>query len=318
MGSAFAVVGETLIDVVYREGGDVDEVPGGSPANVALALGRLGCEVTLHTALADDVRGAVLQQWLRAAGVEVASHQIARTSTAVARLSGDGSAHYEFDIDWTLGRVEVNPGVVHVHVGSVGSWLRPGADVVAEYVRAIGRAATISFDPNIRPALIDDAESARTRCEALAFASDVIKLSDEDLAWLYPTRTELSVVTEWLDAGAAVVVVTEGASGSRAYTRGGELVAVPAQAANVVDTIGAGDTFMGVFLASLRELGYLGPRNRGHLSHISARSLRAAVMRATDAACVTVSRAGMNPPTASELESAEEYLARASSVEAQS
>ncbi|AQY01840.1 PfkB family carbohydrate kinase [Microbacterium foliorum] len=306
----FLVVGEALVDVI-TEGGTTTERPGGSPANVALTLGRLGHHVTLRTALGSDRHGILVSDWLRMSNVRIESVPLTRTSTAAAVLGVDGAAAYTFDIEWPA-TIDTTSPAEHIHAGSIGAWMAPGADDVALLVAkhtSARCAPTVSFDPNIRPALVDSAEVVRARCDALAFSSEIIKLSDEDLRWLYPGRSEHSVVTEWLDAGALVAVVTEGGAGARAYTRGGESVAVPARVARVVDTIGAGDTFMGAFLASLGDLGYLGARNRGHLAQISAHSLRAAMRRAIDAASVTVSRSGMDPPAFSEIGTADAYFA---------
>ncbi|WP_449407143.1 PfkB family carbohydrate kinase [Microbacterium maritypicum] len=299
--SAFSVLGEALIDVVHR-GADVPatEAPGGSPANVALALGRLGHNVTLNTAWGDDVRGYVLDTWLRAAGVVSRVTPLDRTSVAIARLAEDGSAEYEFDIVWDIDPGTPSPDVHHVHVGSIATWLAPGADAVAKYVRSSRSFATVSFDPNIRPALVTDDRAVHDRCAELVRDSDLVKLSDEDLAWLHCSRDEGAVIEEWLSTGPSVVVVTAGVDGARAYAKGVE-IAVPARAAVVLDTIGAGDTFMGALLGSLSDRGYLGRGARHDIASISARDLRTAIERAADASAVTVSRAGMDPPYAGEL-----------------
>jgi len=300
-GRRAVVVGEALVDRVHSVDGSVEELPGGSPANVALALARLGQTPQLVTSLADDERGRRVREWLETSGVVVAAAHVAgaRTSVATARLDATGAARYEFDIDW-----RVDTGLADdsdlLHVGSIATQLEPGASDVVRLVEQRRCTSTISFDPNIRPALVGDAESARARVHRMVALADVIKASDEDIRWLHPTRTALEVAREWHAAGAAIVVVTEGGDGAFAVARCG-VVRVAAERVVVVDTVGAGDTFMAALVDGLIGHALVGAAKRDELHAISRERLAQLVQRCAAAAAVTVSRRGTDPPRRSEL-----------------
>lgn len=286
------VIGEALVDVVHRVDGSVAEHPGGSPANVALGLGRLGRRADLLTDLGDDARGTVVRTWLAAGGARLLPTAGGRrTSTATARLREDGSAAYEFDLSWEpLGDVDPTSYDV-VHTGSIAAVLEPGAATVRGLLEQARGTATITYDPNARPAIMGDrAESAR-RIEALVALSDVVKVSDEDLAWLYPGVDPVAVVEEWRQRGPAVVAVTLGADGVVAAGAAG-LVEVPAVPTTVVDTVGAGDTFMAALVDGLLALG---------LDAVASEHLEPVLARAARAAAINVARPGASPPTAAEL-----------------
>ena len=295
------MVGEALVDLVQRADGSRDEAPGGSPANVALTLGRLGRHPQLLTSLGDDDRGHAVRGWLEKSGVRVsaASTPGLPTSTATALLDVTGAASYEFDLAWTVD-TELAGAADVVHVGSIATVLEPGATAVVGLVEARRATATITFDPNIRPALIDDAVAARSRVEQLVRLADVVKVSDEDLRWLWPDRSVADAAVGWLAAGPAVVVVTLGGEGAYALTATGR-VTVLAPLVTVVDTVGAGDTFMGALLDGLIEADFIGADRRAALRDIPLALLEQIMRRSADAAAVTVSRPGADPPTLAEL-----------------
>ncbi|SIT66701.1 carbohydrate kinase [Microbacterium sp. RU33B] len=295
------VIGEALVDVVHRGRGVVDEAPGGSPANVALTLGRLGRRPALVTSLGDDDRGALVRRWLEESDVAVSAAPSPRTSTAVARLDAAGAAQYEFDIHWDLGHdrtgfADLVASADVVHVGSVGAVLAPGADQVRALVGAADAGAMITYDPNIRPALVDDPDALRERVAELVGLADVVKASDEDLRWLHPGRDPLDVAREWRRRGPALVVVTSGAGGAHAVTATGDVV-VPGVPVTVVDTVGAGDTFMGALIDGLA--------NHAAARHPAAvvphDDLETLLRRCAQAAAITVSRPGADPPRREEL-----------------
>ena len=299
-------VGEALVDVVEAVDGTVTEHPGGSVANVAVALARLGDSVELATWLGDDARGLRVAEWLTAAGVTLTpgSTGAAHTSTAVAHLDQAGAATYRFDLDWhipeRIGRVAPT-GLVHT--GSLAAALEPGATAVAALVARARATATISFDPNVRPDLMGDAASARARIERWVAAADVVKASRDDLAWLYPERELPEVAAAWLASGPAVVVITCGADGAYAECRAGSHRARPVEVP-VVDTVGAGDAFMGALLWSLGRAGLLGAPALPVLRAIGVDDLAEHVALASLAAGVSVGRAGADPPTLAELPAA--------------
>ena len=270
------VVGEALVDIVRRADGTVAEVPGGSPANVAVALARLGVDVELLTALGDDPHGRLVRQHVEQAGATVTAAPLARTAVAEATLDGTGAASYEFDIAWELGDLRPATTPDWLHVGSLGTVLQPGAEQVAALVSSYRGVCPISFDPNCRPLLTPEPDLAAV--EGLVAQCDVVKLSDVDAAFLLPDLSLEEVLRRWRALGPRLVVVTRGASGALALTD--ELVEVPVpDGPPVVDTVGAGDTFMAGLIAT-----------RG-----------ASLQLAAAAARVTVSRVGADPPWQHEL-----------------
>jgi fructokinase len=299
------IVGEALIDVVPNEDGTTTDRPGGSPANVAITLGRLGREPHLVTSVASDARGASILEWLGESGVDVvvAPTSSGRTSTAAVVLAEDGSASYEFDLDWDLPTellADATAGADVVHSGSIATVLDPGCEAVEAAMAAAKGNALVTFDPNARPAITPDVTSVRARVERLVALSDVTKVSDEDLGWYYPGEDVISVAQRWQASGPALVVVTLGGDGAHLVTSWG-VVTVPGVKVSVVDTIGAGDTFMGALIDALVGLGAAGASARTVLEGLTEEQLIEVGTWAARAAAVTVSRAGANPPTRAEL-----------------
>lgn len=295
------VIGEALIDLTIDERSAPprrDSHVGGSPANVALGLGRLGDAVELLTALAEDDGGRRIAAHLASAGVVVRpeSWALDATATARARLNADGSADYDFDIRWVLPPDAALGSPSLVHTGSIATYLEPGCETSLALIRAARRrGALVTFDPNVRPGLIDDADAARARILAVAAQCDVLKLSDEDAQWLFPGG---DAIERLLAAGPWLVVVTAGSRGST-LAIAEERIAVPAAAADVADTIGAGDSYMAMLVHELARLA--GPAAaRAHLR--SSRALLALGSRCAAAAAITVSRHGANPPTLAEID----------------
>lgn len=285
------VIGEALVDVVETDAGRTEHV-GGSPANVALGLGRRGVRVGLLTQLADDARGRMIVDHLEASGVDVLASSISAvpTSTAVARIAADGHAEYDFDLTWNdvAPVVDVTPRLVHT--GSVAAFLEPGAGSVRNLLRN-SRAQEITFDPNVRPALLGSHDAAFPIFEATARMSTVVKLSDEDAAWLYPGASPDRVLEAVLALGPRLSALTLGDDG--AVIANAEYgVWIPATDVEAVDTIGAGDTFMASLIHSVLESGS-GDLGRAALERIGR--------NAVSAAAITVSRAGANLPWAHEL-----------------
>ncbi|WP_454041095.1 carbohydrate kinase family protein [Cellulosimicrobium sp. Marseille-Q8652] len=302
-GGHVLAVGEALIDVVHRADGTVDELPGGSLANVALTLGRLGRDARLVTWIGDDARGAALRDWLAASGVTLApgSADADRTSVATAHLDAHGAATYEFDLEWQVpARTTVDADTRALHTGSIAAVLEPGAAAVRELVASARATATVTYDPNARPALMGDPADARPRIEALVALADVVKVSDEDLAWLAPGTDPVAVARDWLALGPAVVVVTLGGEGAVAVTATGEQ-RVAAPRVQVVDTVGAGDSFMGALIDGLWDADLLGADRREELRAIDGATLAGLLERCVAVAAITVSRAGANPPRRAEL-----------------
>jgi fructokinase len=292
------VVGEAIVDVVERADGSRTEHAGGSPANVAVGLGRLGLDVTLATAIGDDDYGSLIETHLAGSGVHLAdgSRRVGLTSSAVAHLAPDGSATYDFEVVWDPGLITAPAGVSAVHTGSIAATLSPGADDVEMLLRELAPSAIVSLDPNIRPALLSDHEDVSRRIQRLIGLADVVKVSDEDLGWLSPGESPDTVAALWLEQGPAIVVVTRGADGSTAFARSGRLD-VPTAPATVVDTVGAGDSYMSGLIAGLEREGLLAVERRKDLGAIDAETLAVVTSAASASAAWTVSRPGAEPPS---------------------
>jgi fructokinase len=299
------VVGEALVDIVRRLNGDSAEHPGGSPANVALGLARLGRPVRLLTRIGDDARGDALRAHLDSAGVRLEPGSVVRgrTSTATALIDAAGVATYDFALDWDLPATVDVRSVAALHTGSIATFLAPGCDAVVELLERVAGQVTISYDPNARPRLMGGPDAALARVEKIVALSDVVKVSDEDLAWLAPGRDPGDVARSWLDRGPALVVVTRGGTGALGVGRSGQ-VEVPAPAVEVVDTVGAGDSFMAGLIDHLATAGLLGADRRSALRDAPADAVRAMLEHAVRAAAIACSRAGANPPTRAELDAA--------------
>lgn len=297
------VVGEALIDVVHRADGTVDEHPGGSPANVALTLGRLDRRAQLLAWIGSDVYGDRIRGWLSDSHVELApgSDGAVSTSIATARLGADGGATYDFDLTWALpADVTIPDETVVVHTGSIAAVLEPGATAVRSVLDAARPRATVTYDPNIRPTLMGQPDDVRPVVEALVAGADVVKVSDEDLHWLYPDVDIEVVATRWQRSGPALVVVTTGGEGAVAVTAEYRLQ-VAAPRVEVADTVGAGDSFMGALLHGLWSAELLGAAHRAQLASIDEATLTAVLEQCVKVAAITVSRAGANPPRLREL-----------------
>ena len=294
-----AVCGEAIVDLVPSGPTTYEMTPGGSPANTAVAIARLDVPVTMLARLSDDDIGRLLRDHLAHNGVDL-SHAVAATepsALAVVARDADGSASYRFLLDgapdwqWTDGELGPLPEPdVALHTGSIA--LATSA-AVERFLERSRDSCTISIDPNLRPSTLEHARNALPHWLQLA---DIVKASTDDIALLHPGQDAVQVVERWSDLGPAVVVVTAGADGAYAAVAG-EVLHVAAEPVQVVDTIGAGDTFSAGLLVGLHRAGLLG----GRLSGLTADDLRPALDLALRAAARTCSRAGADPPRADEL-----------------
>lgn len=296
------VVGEALVDIVERLDGAIAEHPGGSPANVALGLARLGHDVDLLTRIGDDARGRAILAHLESSGVRLTPGSVTAgpTSTATARIDATGTASYDFRLDWHLDTRPSLEGYRALHTGSIAAFLEPGGDEVVSLVKEASPLLTVTYDPNARPALMGDAHSARQRVEEIVGHSHVVKVSDEDLAWLAPGEDPHDVARTWQARGPALVVVTHGGDGAFAVSATAELV-VPGARVKVIDTVGAGDSFMGALLDHLATYDLLGVERLPRLRALDESAIRSMIEHAVTVAGITCSRAGANPPTRAEL-----------------
>lgn len=291
------VIGEALIDIVERDGAIGGEHVGGSPLNVAVGLALLGRDVDFLTHIADDERGRRIVEHVERSGVSMVAGSMtaSHTPTALATLDADGQAKYEFDIDWQLsGTPEVAPPIV-AHTGSIATVLEPGCRAAVALLDAYHLSATLTFDPNVRPSLIDDDATARTRIERLVERCDVVKVSDEDLHWLDPDRTPKQIARTWLGLGPSVVAVTMGGRGAFAMCAAGT-ARVAARPVQVIDTVGAGDAFMAGMIDALWTQDLLGADRRRALRRISLDALHTMLQTAALSSALTVAKAGADLP----------------------
>ncbi len=296
------VVGESLIDIVRGGDGRTLEYAGGSAANVAVALARLGRPVRLATSFAADDHGRIIAGHLERAGVRLATDPgaVQRTSTAAATIGPDGAASYTFDLEWRLNPVVGDLEPLVVHTCSLGAVLLPGADDVLALLSRLREVATITYDVNARPAITGTDADLVARVERMVAISDLVKASDEDLEALYPSLDHVAAARRLLDLGPAAVVVTRGGDGA-AWVGAQHQVEVVSRPVEVADTIGAGDTFGAALVDALWERGRLGADQRQSLRHLDPEEIRAVLAHAARAAAVTVSRPGADPPYRDEL-----------------
>ena len=290
------VCGEVLIDELPS-----GAVVGGGPANTAKALARLGHEVAFIDGISTDAYGVKARAELAADGVNLSLAMTSDLPTAVAvvTLAADGGASYVFKLDktatfdfnssWLPDPSRYKPQVLHI--GTLATLVQPGADVLFDWALACADFAPVVFDPNIRPQVMSDRAKYVALVEKWIGISSVVKLSDDDLEWLYPGKSPESIAEQWLQDGVALVVMTRGADGLIGYTSDG-VVEVAGEKVNVVDTVGAGDTVGAIVVQGLITDGLLNMRGS---------VLKDVLHRAAVAAAITCSRAGAQPPYAHEI-----------------
>ena len=293
--SPFVLVGEALVDIVVPVEGEHTDAPGGSPLNVAVGLSRLGIDSLLVTELGDDAYGRLVQDHVTSSGVRLAEGSVVpghRTSTATAHLDEHNAASYDFDLSWNLGPRTLAEGARGLHVGSIGASLRPGRDAVVDLLdQAVDAGVFVSYDPNARPVFLPPAPQAWDDLHQVAAHADLVKMSDEDVHAFAPDSTPTDVAQHLLGNGRTrLVVVTHGGSGAEAFTKDGSVM-VPSPRVDVVDTVGAGDSFMGALIAVTLDWGL----------DLDREQVTALLNAAHTVAGITCSRRGANPPTRQEL-----------------
>jgi len=290
------VCGEVLIDILPS-----GPVVGGGPANTAKALARLGHDVHFLDGISSDAFGQSARSELLNDGVNLdlalASNKPTCTATVSLDTAGgasyeffiDGTATFDFNLSWLPDPYRYQPQVLHI--GTLVTVIEPGASALYDWAMQVAELAPIVFDPNIRPSVMPDRDLYEAAVEKWAALSAVIKVSDDDLAWLFPDQTIDEVANRWINDGVFLVVVTKGADGLMGYTSDSR-VEVPGVKVDVVDTVGAGDTVGAIVVEAMLAHGLV--ELRGDL-------LRSVLTRAAAAAAITCSRKGAQPPYKHEL-----------------
>ena len=305
-GPHILAIGEALIDVVitYEQPECPTEIPGGSPANVALTLGRLDRPVALATWIGLDERGRLIDFHMNDSGVHItpASRGASHTSTALARLDENGAASYTFDLEWAPAPpITVPPTAQIIEAGSISAIIEPGASAVLDALTRGREHALVCFDPNARPSIMGEPAAALASLERFIALADVVKVSDEDIDWLTGGASIDEVVERWLGMGVSLMVVTRGKYGSEVAMASGLRFTKTPSDVEVVDTVGAGDSFMGGMIDAMWGMGLRGADAREALRTLPEEQIRAIIDRASAVSDVTVSRKGANPPWAHEL-----------------
>lgn len=308
--SLIAVGGENLIDYVNREG-ETAAFPGGSPFNVALALGRQGAEVAYISPVSSDEWGEMLAGTLIASGVTLTGPRRPEPTTMARVTVTDGIPDYAFERDGTAERMvsvdtlhEALPeAAVAVHTGSLTLTGGPDAEVWEAFLAGCYHAGrTVSIDPNVRLSVVRDPESYRARLLRVSERCHLLKLSDEDLDALFPDReTEAAIADLRALTSARLIVLTRGNAGVRAWLGEAEIAQGPVPVTDLADTVGAGDTFTATLLAGLAAAGRLTPQG---LERLEPDRLAALLHRAATAASLNCAREGCDPPTRAEIDAA--------------
>ena len=295
------VVGEVLIDLIPVDSKYV-AVVGGGPANTAKVLAKLGVKTHFIDGISTDNYGQMAKAELISANVllDYAQYSNKPTCTAKVTLSATGSASYDFVIEdtatfdfsdlWLPEPQSLKPSLLHI--GTLATIIEPGASVLLKWAQSVVNVAPIVFDPNIRPAVLGDRDEYVKKVEKWVAISSAVKVSDEDLNWLYPSKAIDEIVNKWLEVGVELVLVTLGDKGITAY-RMNEQISVDAVKVVVADTVGAGDTVGAVLVEAIVKNG---------LDKLTGEVLKTMLNRAAKAAAITVSRTGANPPSKEEID----------------
>lgn len=306
--ASVGVAGEALIDLVTNDGEAFVAHMGGGPMNVAIGAARLGLDSAFVGRVADDAFGRRLARHLTDNGVSdrLQAKASEPTTLAVATVAPDKTVTYDFytdgtaDWQWRDEDLPADLGVDVLHLGTLGMLIQPGAAVFERLAARVRDRATVTYDPNIRPALAGTHDAEVERVERQLRLADVVKASDEDLRWLYPGTPPTEVLRRWLAIGPTLVVATMGADGALAVT-GAAQVHKRAPKIEVVDTVGAGDSFMAGLLCALGDHDLLGGARRAALAEIDVPMLTTVVTFALACAAITCSRPGADPPTRRDL-----------------
>jgi fructokinase len=306
MNQQVAVIGEGVIDRFFDAAVSRDVI-GGSPLNTAVALRRAGVDATWWAKISNTAEGTAILGYAQNNGVAGEGAEILDAPAAIVgiHLNAEGVPSYDFALDnaadwqWQPEDFVGLASYSAVQVGSLTSVIEPGAGNIykaLQNLRTTAHRPLISYDPNIRPKAADSAESAariRGYVQKLLSVADIVKVSDEDLEWIDANQESAETARQWSQTPSIqIVVMTRGANGAAAFVNGKLVAEVPGVKVEVIDTVGAGDTFMAWLLMQILETGRV-PEDPTELTSILSLSAKAAA--------VTCSRAGCNPPLRDEV-----------------
>jgi len=290
------VAGEVLIDILPN-----GAVVGGGPANTAKALARLGYDVDFIDGISRDAYGERARRELARDGVDLnlCLTSDRPTCTATVVLDSNGAAQYEFfvnetatfdfDTAWLPDPERLKPSLLHI--GTLATVIEPGASALFDWAIRVGEFAPIVYDPNIRPSVVSDRATYCASVDRWVGISSIVKVSDEDIKWLYPEESLDETANRWIKQGVSCVVITRGARGLIGYTEQG-IEEVEGVKISVVDTVGAGDTVGAIIVEGIIQYSVAG---------LQAHALNKVLHKAAIAAAITCSRAGAEPPRIHEL-----------------
>ena len=300
------VIGEALVDVVHGINGEIKNIPGGSPANTAVALARLGTKTYMKARTSTDKFGTEIRNYLTNQNINLDYSLVVKSPSSVvnALIQKDGSAKYEAnlrgaaDYGWTFEELNqvIDSDIQIVQLGSLTSYIEPGATNVEKWFSKLRQSNKylLTFDPNIRHPLDGENDvDVRSRAKKLASLSHVVKASDEDLNWIFSNNNPQDSAINIIESGASLVVVTLGKKGAFAVNKKLEIVEVKANEIAVIDTIGAGDTFAAALITQLLENSWI---NKNALENLSSDDLTEILTNCSAASAITCSRQGANPP----------------------
>jgi fructokinase len=294
------VCGEALIDLIPQDHQKI-AIVGGGPANTAKALARLGFDSYFIDGISSDAFGQMIKSELAHDGVNLKYVHWSDKQTCTADVTLDkvgvgsyvftidGTATFDFTDEWLPDPIKASPAALQI--GTLATIVEPGCSVLFEWAKKVSQICPVIFDPNVRSSVLPDRKIYIEQVEKWNSISTVIKVSEDDLAWLFPEQDQIGIAEKWLAAGAKLVVITKGSYGIIGVTNS-DVVSVPGVKVDVVDTVGAGDTVGAIIVEAIVEKG---------VDALQGEVLRQVLVRATKAAGITCSRAGANPPTRSEI-----------------
>jgi fructokinase len=302
--------GDALIDFVPVKAADgceaVRPAVGGSCLNIAVGLARLGTATGFVGGISTDLFGRMIAEHALASSVDLryATRSEYHTTLAFVRIVAGESRYAFYDAEtasanWTYQRGSIPFDTIDaVHVGSTTLVHDRGAAEVGGLIADAKATTTISFDPNCRPNLVQDRQAYRTRMSSFADSADIVRMSDVDFDYLFGKEAFATRAKSLLARGASLIVITRGTKGALAWHGRLEAIEVGAPGVDVVDTIGAGDSFQAALLFALQKLGRL---ERAKLQTIGADDLRRSLAFACKCAALTCTRPGADPPRYSEV-----------------